>query len=159
MIAAHRHNYDAVIYFCGPKTIGPPRRLKAAERNPRPIVRPLPVGGAASVEHLAHAAGDAERPQTRSPLEPHGREAIELVAEQGAIPLDQPARFLAIDESQARELAGQPHSDGYLSWAEPLVGDRPWLALSAPGRRGVTGRASPVLLRALPPGAVEPPRV
>jgi hypothetical protein len=148
VIAAHSHRYDAVVYFCGPKTLGPLRRLKAGGRNPKLIVRPVPIE--ARVPTAASGMRD-DGHRTRAPLGGRGREAIELVAEQGAVPLDQFARFLTLRESVARDLAGRLHREGYLGWEEPLADDQPWLALTRRGadvsRTGLRpSRASVALL-------------
>ncbi len=148
VIAAHSRHYDAVVYFCGPKTLGPLRRLKAGGRNPKLIVRPVPIEARVPT---AGPGGREDGRRTRAPLGRLGREAVELVAEQGAVPLDQFARFLALREPVARDLAGRLHREGYLGWEEPLVDDQPWLALSRRGadvsRTGLRpSRASVALL-------------
>jgi DNA-binding Lrp family transcriptional regulator len=44
ILAKHSNRYDAVVYFCGPRTYRMMRRVQADGRWPKLIVRPLPRG-------------------------------------------------------------------------------------------------------------------
>jgi hypothetical protein len=86
-LAENSERYDAVIYFCGARTLGQLSRLKAAEDWPKLIVRPLPDAEDSVRSRRAH----------RTPNRPPSAEEaalLRVLLEQGAVPLDQLARFL-----------------------------------------------------------------
>ncbi len=56
--------------------------------------------------------------------------AINLIAEQGAIPLDQLARFWQIDIEEAKQFVDQLYDEAYVLRAQPLVDEPMWVWVS-----------------------------
>jgi transposase/Mn-dependent DtxR family transcriptional regulator len=70
-------------------------------------------------------------------LRPDAALAIRLLAEQGAIPVDQMARFLGCEESLASDLLNELASEGWLGTGSLLTSEPPWAWLSRQGLRRV----------------------
>lgn len=60
-------------------------------------------------------------------------QAVRLLAEQGAIPLDQMALFLDLTRSEARSILGWAIQDELVEFRQFLVGDYPWAWLTPAG--------------------------
>jgi hypothetical protein len=71
----------------------------------------------------------------RRPPEPWESELLRLLAEQGAIPFDQFARFLGADPSQAARVARHLTKAGYADYGRFLHGEPHWLWLTSRGAR------------------------
>ncbi len=78
--------------------------------------------------------GTGERPVLRAP-EPWEFELLRLLAEQGAIPLDQLARFLERDEHQATSVVKHLAKVGYADYGRFLHDEPRWAWLSGRGAR------------------------
>jgi DNA-binding MarR family transcriptional regulator len=77
------------------------------------------------------------RGRRRRPAEPWEREVLCLVSEQGAIPVDQLARFLGVDGGAAGRIATHLREVGYLRWQRILADEPPWLWLTYSGMKAV----------------------
>jgi hypothetical protein len=64
---------------------------------------------------------------------PWEQEVVRLISEQGSIPIDQLARFLAVDERAVRRMAGHLGDVGYLRQRRILAGEPQWLWLTHAG--------------------------
>jgi hypothetical protein len=100
-------------------------------------------GGAASdgamvapqrVGKLGGGPGARHRPVLRAP-EPWEFELLRLIAEQGAIPFDQMARFLGGDERQAASVVKHLTKVGYADYGRFLHDEPHWAWLSGRGAR------------------------
>ncbi len=153
IVAEHRRRYDVVVYFCGPRTFDHVDKALATETDAGVFVRRLP--GTARVPGSPGRAGRVDRRRgCRNPPRPLGQAELailELIAEQGAVPVDQLARFRDMSEAQAVGVAERLHVEGHVHLEYPLAGEPAWLALSFRGSRALGGglQASEVRLGAL----------
>jgi hypothetical protein len=88
---------------------------------------------AAAAKTSAPAAATSPRRRGRRPLpapEPWEFELLRLLAEQGAIPFDQLARFLESEDSQAARVAKHLTKVGYADYGRILHDEPHWLWLS-----------------------------
>ena len=92
------------------------------------MVEPKRVG------KLGGGQGARHRPVPRAP-EPWEFELLRLIAEQGAIPFDQLARFLGSDERQAASVVKHLTKVGYADYGRILHDDPHWAWLSGRGAR------------------------
>lgn len=83
---------------------------------------------------LGGGPGARNRPALRLP-EPWEFELLRLIAEQGAIPFDQLARFLDADEHQAASVVKHLTKVGYADYGRILHDDSHWAWLSGRGAR------------------------
>jgi hypothetical protein len=67
--------------------------------------------------------------------DPWEQEVVRLISEQGAIPIDQLARFLEVDEGRARRVATHLCDVGFVRWRRILADEPPWLWLTHTGMR------------------------
>jgi hypothetical protein len=67
--------------------------------------------------------------------QPWEQRLLRLVSEQGAIPFDQLARFLAIEERQAARVGWHLAERGFATCRPVLHGEPPWLWLNSRGSR------------------------
>ncbi|HEX3734399.1 MAG TPA: hypothetical protein VHU86_04520 [Solirubrobacterales bacterium] len=148
VLHSHSARYDAVVYFCGPQTRSLLEQMRASRRWPKLVVRAVPrmqellqtrtrgfgvpVRGTQPVKP---APGRRRRRKRRAPLEPWERRILALVAGQGAIPLDQLARFLDCDDAAVRQTVH--HFTGvWLARRASLLADEPdWVWLTERGNR------------------------
>lgn len=75
------------------------------------------------------------RPTSASVPETWERSVLRLIAEQGAIPLDQLARFLEADERPARKIADHLSERGWTAYGRFLHGEPHWIWLTPRGCR------------------------
>jgi hypothetical protein len=125
-IAENSAHYDAVVYLCSPRARGQLDRIKAQEDWPKLIVRDLPGSAPAPRAQRRNADRDPE---------PWEAELLGLISEQGAIPLDQLARFLECTPTEAKRIA-RALVEATFARCEPLLAGQPsWLWLRRPGAR------------------------
>jgi len=98
------------------------------------------------IGRIAASQGPPGRSGARKP-EPWAVEALALIAEQQAIPFDQMARFLRCEEADAAQIAIHLSDSGYAECARLLVGEPPWIWLTAAGTKGSGTGFSKYLLR------------
>jgi MarR family len=79
-------------------------------------------------------SGALHRPALRMP-EPWEFELLRLIAEQGAIPFDQLARFLSCEQAQATRVARHLFKSGFADFGRFLYDEPPWVWLSGRGAR------------------------
>ena len=115
--AEHSANYDAVVYFCSPKTHTLIRRLALVDRYPRlftcelvPNLRQLPEEGL-PVE-ADRRNGRRGRSVVRREPEEWEIRIIDLLAEMGGIPLDLLARYLQRDAEATESMVAAVVLDG-----------------------------------------------
>lgn len=137
IIAENCARYDAVVYFCGSKTRSLLDRIEREGDQAKLFVRDLPGEAPAPVSR------PAEWIPTRW-LEPDERQILRIVAEQGAIPIDQLVRFVHRDPVElGPTLAGL--SDANCLRYERLTVDEPkWIWLKKRGAR-ISGTSLSVL--------------
>jgi DNA-binding Lrp family transcriptional regulator len=130
IIVEHSARYDAVVYLCSPPLARWMKRLELTSEFANLVVREL----SEPIRSLQDGAGVA-RPLTKR-REPSAYEVdvFDLLAEQGAIPLDQLARFLGRDEEAAGEMVASLVKAGFVYNARPFVNEPEWIWL---GYRGV----------------------
>lgn len=92
------------------------------------MVEPKRVG------KLGGGPGARHRPVLRAP-EPWEFELLRLIAEQGAIPFDQLARFLDCDQRRAANLAKHLTKSGFADYGRFLHAEPHWVWLSGRGTR------------------------
>jgi hypothetical protein len=127
VLAENSDRYDAVIYFCGPRTIGLLRRQKASNDWPKLIVRELP-------QSLKESRRRARRDAKRCPTGEEHR-ALRLVSEQGTVRIDQLGRYLSLDDKSVNELVLDLVDANFADVESGLRGEPDWVALSFIGNR------------------------
>lgn len=93
-----------------------------------------PVIGPKRVGTFGGGPGARHRPVLRMP-EPWEFELLRLIAEQGAIPFDQLARFLDCKQEKAADVAKHLTKVGYTDYGRFLHGEPHWLWLTGRGTR------------------------
>jgi hypothetical protein len=125
VIAHHSAKYDAVIYWSGPNTYHVLNRLKREDDWPKLIIRRLP--GARPPRKRTKVARRAPRAFEVG--------ALQLIAEQGAIPHDQLARFLKRDPAEIHCLATSLRHAQLITYERFIVGEPNWAWLTSAGVR------------------------
>ncbi len=127
--------YDAVIYFCGPRTRKLLDDAKSEGCWPKLIVRDLPV-------HSAWALpGRSMDTSSTSPWKPPPRPAdweiriLRLLAEQGAIPVDQLSRFLDRSTEETAEIVAAFCEAHYTVSQQLTIVNPAWVWLKERGAR------------------------
>lgn len=147
ILASHSRRYDAVVYFCSPQTRGLLEEVRRRERWPKLLVRDVP-GLRPILETNSRGFGVPLRappapkrvpwasPRKR-PRQPQSweRDVLALICEQGAIPIDQLARFLACDRDPAQDLGEHLREAGFARTARLLAAEPEWIWLSEGGTR------------------------
>ena len=95
---------------------------------------PAPMIGRGREGKLGGGRGARKRPALRMP-EPWEFELLRLIAEQGAIPFDQLARFVGCDQPQAARLAKHLFKAGFADYGRFLHDEPHWVWLSGRGMR------------------------
>ena len=147
VIGSHSRRYDAVIYFCSPQSRGLLDRTLTCKRWPKLLVREVPGLGeilATRSRGFGVPLREGRRPthvrwarRRKLPRQPAdwGRDLLALICEQGAVPLDQLARFLGSDPERAALVAARLCDAKYARRA-PLLADEPdWIWLTESGTR------------------------
>ena len=142
IIAHHSARYDAVVYLCSRKVLRYMKGMALTNKYPTLIVRELTedvrllrqekfrVDSKAGVDSKS-ALQDADD----SAGEPWERAVLCLISEQGAIPLDQLARFLECDEAGVDRVVSHLLELRYIRRARPFPDESDWVWLT---KRGVT---------------------
>jgi hypothetical protein len=136
VIGHHSAKYDAVIYWAGPNTYYLLNRLKREDGWPKLIIRGLP--GARPPRKRKKEARRAPRAFEVG--------ALQLIAEQGAIPHDQLARFLKRDPAEIHRLATSLRHAQLITYERFIVGEPNWAWLTRAGAR-LSGSFLSVLLQ------------
>ncbi len=95
---------------------------------------PAPAIGRNREGKLGGGPGARRRPVLRRP-EPWESDLLRLIAEQGAIPFDQLARFLGCEQEQAARIAKHLFKSGFADYGRFLHDEPHWVWLSARGVR------------------------
>ncbi|HET7054210.1 MAG TPA: hypothetical protein VFI09_09895 [Solirubrobacterales bacterium] len=95
---------------------------------------PAPTVGHKREGKLGGGPGARDRPVLRLP-EPWEFELLRLIAEQGAIPFDQLARFIGCEDGQADRVAKHLFKSGFADYGRFLHEEPPWVWLSGRGAR------------------------
>jgi hypothetical protein len=147
IVAEHSVNYDAVVYFCSPKTHALIKRLALEDRYPRlftcelvPNLRQLPEEGF-RVEADRRNGRKGESVVRREPEEWEVR-IIDLLAEMGGIPLDLLARYLQRDAEATESMVAPLLDAGFIKRAQPEEEGADWIWLSGRGLRFATVKVS-----------------
>ncbi len=147
VIASHSDRYDAVLYFCSPQTRNLLNEMHDLRRWPKLIVRDVPGlerglttrsrgFGQPLSEGLppTHVRWARRRKLARTP-KPWERRILALISEQGAIPLDQLARFLDCGPDRAEWVAEHLCDARFARRARLLADDPDWIWLTEGGNR------------------------
>jgi AcrR family transcriptional regulator len=152
VLLAHSKRYDAVVYFCGRRTLRPTQAVQAEGNWPRLLVRPLP-SQPRELTHLRRTAGGHLR-HLRRYRDPTPEEIafLALITEQAAVPLDQLARLLRRDLQETVEIVERLWRPGFVRCECSLPGEATWVWPTGRGvRLSGTGLSEPRLrLGALP---------
>lgn len=95
---------------------------------------PAPTVGHKREGKLGGGPGARQRPVLR-PLEPWEFELLRLIAEQGAIPFDQLARFIGCGDDQAARVARHLSKSGFADYGRFLHDEPHWIWLTGRGVR------------------------
>jgi DNA-binding MarR family transcriptional regulator len=123
VLAENSDRYDAVVYFCGFKTI---RMLRGYEEGgdwPKLIVRKVPS------EMRERSARRVRRDAKRVPT-PEEASVLRLIAEQGAIRVDQLGRFLSLGTQEVDQLLTALAQANFLKVEPGLKGEPDWLTVT-----------------------------
>ncbi len=132
IIAEHSARHDAVVYFCSPKVRGLLERISEEGENPKLFVRALPNWTSSPPKPKTRAASvHPRRGEPRSDDMP----ILDLISEQGAIPIDQLAEFLDFKLDKAKRTVKRLHEAGLVRREKPLAGEPEWIWLSKRGAR------------------------
>jgi DNA-binding Lrp family transcriptional regulator len=131
IVAEHSTRYDAVVYFCSPKVLNQLKRVKEELKNPKLFVQSLP-GWTSSPPKPKGAP--VVRPRRGEPR-PDDIPILDLISEQGAIPVDQLARFLDCKLDKAKRTVKRLHETGLLRREKLLASEPEWVWLSKRGAR------------------------
>jgi transposase len=134
-IAANEKKFDLIIYFATPEICDKFRALKIKQRHPKLKVVQIPSvyrkldldkwrlpGDPEPFNRETDEVSALEGPLTRRELR-----AIDLILEQGAMPMDQFEVFLEIGPVEASRLADRLVQTRALDRAKPLDYEPPWL--------------------------------
>jgi DNA-binding MarR family transcriptional regulator len=132
IIAEHSVRYDAVVYFCSPRVLNQLERVQKESNRPKLIVRALP--GWSSSPPKPKGSTPATRPKRGKPR-PDDIPILDLISEQGAIPVDQLARFLECKLDKAKRIVKRLHEAGLLRREKLLTSEPEWVWLSKRGAR------------------------
>lgn len=119
--------YDAVIYFCGHRTIRMLRRERETAAWPKLVVRQLP---GRLKERPSRQRRDAMREASKKEAS-----ILRLIAEQGTVRVDQWERFLGAAPSEVDQLISQLVEANFLQVEPGLQGEPDWLSLTWVGNR------------------------
>jgi DNA-binding MarR family transcriptional regulator len=141
IIVEHSARYDAVVYFCSPPALALLKRVKKELNNPKLFVQALP--GWSSTPPKPKGRSTAVR-QRRGEPRPEDVPVLDLISEQGAIPMDQLARFLDCKLDKAKRVAKRLQEAGLIRRERPLAKESDWIWLSKRGARfSTTGLSAP----------------
>ena len=141
IIDEHSSRYDGVVYYCSPRVLNLLMRIKEEMKNPRLFIQALP--GWSSSPPKPKSAASAPRPKRGEPR-PDDIPILDLISEQGAIPIDQLALFLDFKLDKAKRTVKRLHEAGLVRREKPLAGEPEWIWLSKRGARfSTTGLAAP----------------
>lgn len=132
IIAEHSARFDAVVYFCSPRVLALLERIEEETENGKLFVRALP--GWTSSPPKPKRKGTSVRPRRGEPR-PDDIPILDLISEQGAIPIDQLARFLNCKLDKAKRTVKRFDEEGLVRREKPLVGEPEWIWLSKRGAR------------------------
>lgn len=127
VLTEHSRRYDLVIYYVGPRTRRQLTRVKESGNWPRLVIRDAP--GHPAKERCLHRRLPAREP------EPWEAKILSLVSEQGAVPIDQLARFTGRGETEVRKIVREFCRQHYAASASLIAGEPDWVWLKEAGNR------------------------
>lgn len=137
-IAKYEGEYDDVFYFV-PSEVAALYHRQGINRDNFPKLRVVPMTVSShALDQPDWHVGIEQLPQvarSNDPLSDLERMAIDLLAEQGAIPRDQLRRFLDLSEGDADRLIARFMQRELVECAEPLVDEPYWAWLTTVGAR------------------------
>ena len=125
--------FDYVVYVCSPTVRRLLDRMPDVLTHENLLLGKLPKDTTRYLTDPKFRLDGDEDPKGREIIsDPDDREylAINLLAEQGAIPLDQLARFWQCDIEEARLFVDQLYEEAYVLRAQPLVDEPMWVWVS-----------------------------
>lgn len=135
VIADHSLRYDLVVYLCSSLVARYMDRLNLVDEFSNLTVRDLfdPLRRLNRPEFQPRSRSSRRQRVKRREPEVWEIPILDLFAEQGAIPLDQLARFLECEQPAANRIALHLEAAGFLRRAHPLANQLDWFWLSGPG--------------------------
>jgi DNA-binding MarR family transcriptional regulator len=134
IIAEHSARYDAIVYFCSPQALTLMKRVKKELDNPKLFVQALPGWSSSPPKPRRPKSTEVIRPR-RGEAKPEEVPILDLISEQGAIPVDQLARFLDYTPHKAKQIAKHLHEEGLIRREKLLAQEPEWLWLTKRGAR------------------------
>lgn len=126
VVSEHSRRYDLVVYYVGPRTCRQLAGLKENGSWPRLVVRNLP---GQIVEQKCRRRLPGREP------EPWEVDILRLVSEQGAVPIDQLARFIQREEPETLKIVREFAHLNYATSASLIAGAPDWVWLKEAGNR------------------------
>lgn len=130
-------HYDRVVYFVSAEVGRFFKRLNLTAMRPKLIVREIPTSSRRLSRVDWRVPGDPApvRRWGAPRLEPGDREFLDLVAEQGAIAMDQLEEFLGETEEAVETRVMRLLEQGLVRRAQPVAKEAPWVWLAVRGMR------------------------
>lgn len=132
IIADHSMRYDVVMYFCSPGVARSMEKLQLEREFSNFAYLEL----FQSSKGLSHFEVKVERPSSQAGervLGPWEIGFLNLLAEQGAIPMDQVMRFLGGEKTVVKRRVSGLLRDGFIRCSRPLTAEPDWFWLSEAG--------------------------
>lgn len=128
-IASNEESHDLVIYFATPSICRKFKTLGLAARHPRLRVYEIPAVPRALGQPAWRIPGNGESPPDRAPsaLSKLELDVIDLIVQQGQVPVDQLEAFFELEAEEITYIASRLVAMGALNRAKPLVEEPPWL--------------------------------
>lgn len=134
ILESHSARYDLIVYFCTPQTKRHLERMEWAMDNPKLVLRDVEVEGRRLHAKRWRVAGE-QRSLRPNEVEPWETTVLDLLGEQGTVPMDQLARFLRCSSEATDRLVKHLCDRGLIKRAKPLVDEPDWLWLTYSGVR------------------------
>lgn len=140
ILTQHSARYDAVVYFCAPVTYTDFKKRKLEERYPRLFVCCLVENLRKLTKEEFRDPEDVRNGGLGAQRDPEVWEVavLDLLAEQGAIPDDQLARFLKCRQARAKAIAEHLLEAGFVKRAQPEEEGAAWNWLGTRAAKFVT---------------------
>jgi transposase len=145
-ISAIEAEYDLVVYFATAAVCRWFRQLGLEDRHPRLVLREITKASSALTRPDWRVAGDPPPGggPRRPALEPSEFDVsvLRLVAEQGAVPMDQLAEFLDLSDAEVEGLVWTYLRAGLVRRARPIPAEPAWVWLARRGMAAAGWRLS-----------------
>lgn len=128
IVASHVARYDLVVYFCSSVVRSDMERSGILKEFPDLVIRGIAAEDRSLDRDAWRAPGDPRHRWLRyCDPEPWEVRVLQLVAEQGAVPLDQLGRFLDCREAQTERVVERLLENALVRRARPFPGEPDWI--------------------------------